>query len=300
MGFGDVIGNEEIKNYLSDCVQNNTISQSYLFVGTEGIGKLLIAKEFARKILCTEQDEKNDCECKSCKCFKGTNHPDYLVVNEAGETIKIEQIRDITKKIIEPPIMSRKKVYIINDCDKMTVEAQNCLLKTLEEPPEFVVIILITANENRILNTIKSRCMTIKFHPIPKDELKKYMIDKLGMTQMTENLLNSFNGSIGKAIFQEERKEQFLKVEVIINDLETQDLISFMKEAKVIYDKENIDSILEYMMICIYAKMQENKAYIHGIDSIHKAMQNLKRNCNFDMTIDTMLFEMWEDLRKGM
>lgn len=187
----------------------------------EGIGKKLITKAFAKKILCLEQEKKNDCECKSCACFLGGNHPDYFVVNENGETIKIEQIREITSKVIEAPIISNRKVYIINDCDKMTVEAQNCLLKTLEEPPEFAVMILISANENAILNTIKSRCMTIKFGPIAKEELKQYAMDKLGYEQMSENLLNSFGGSIGKAIFQKEKQAQFLQIENIINILET-------------------------------------------------------------------------------
>ncbi len=187
----------------------------------EGIGKKLITKAFAKKILCLEQEKKNDCECKSCACFLGGNHPDYFVVNENGETIKIEQIREITSKVIEAPIISNRKVYIINDCDKMTVEAQNCLLKTLEEPPEFAVMILISANENAILNTIKSRCMTIKFGPIAKEELKQYAMDKLGYEQMSENLLNSFGGSIGKAIFQKEKQAQFLQIENIVNILET-------------------------------------------------------------------------------
>lgn len=250
--------------------------------------------------MCLEQEKKEDCECKSCACFAGGNHPDYFVVNENGETIKIEQIREITSKVIEAPIISNRKVYIINDCDKMTVEAQNCLLKTLEEPPEFAIMILISANENAILNTIKSRCMTLKFGPIAKEELKKYAMDKLGYEQMSENLLNSFSGSIGKAILQKEKQAQFLQIENIVNALETADIVTIMNQAKVIYDKENISSILEYMMICIYSKARENKVFIHCIEKINHAMANLKRNCNFDMTLDTMLFEMWETVRKGM
>lgn len=300
MDFEDVIGNEEVKKYLSSCIQKNSISQSYLFVGTEGIGKLLIAKAFAKKILCLDQEKKDNCQCKSCGCFNGENHADYFVVNENGETIKIEKIREITSKVIEAPIISNRKVYIINDCEKMTVEAQNCLLKTLEEPPEFVVMILVSANENAILNTIKSRCMTIKFEPISKEELKKYAMDKLGYEQMSKNLLNSLSGSIGKAILQKEKQVQFLQIETIVNDLETKDIITIMNQAKVIYDKENISSILEYLMICVYAKIQENKAFINCIEKINHAINNLKRNCNFDMTLDTMLFEMWETVRKGM
>lgn len=299
MNFDNIIGNTEIKKYLLNSIEKNKMSQSYLFVGTEGIGKLLMAKEFAKKILCMETKKEDNCECRSCKCFEGFNHPDYFVINESGETIKIDQIREITSKVIEQPIISNKKVYIINDCDKMTIEAQNCLLKTLEEPPEFVVIILITSNENTILNTIKSRCMTIKFKNISNDELKEYAIEKLGYTQMTDNLLKSFNGSIGKAIIQKENQENYLKIENIINDLAIQDIINIMNGSKIIYDKENIYTILEYMIICLYSKKQEDIRYINCIEKINTCIWRLKHNCNFDMSLDTMLFEMWECVKKG-
>jgi len=300
LNFEEIVGNNEVKEYLTNCLAEGNLAQTYLFVGTEGIGKSLIAKTFAKKILCLQEKQESDCHCKSCQCFEGGNHPDYYFINEKGETIKIEQIREITSKVIEQPIQSHKKVYIINDADKMTIEAQNCFLKTLEEPPEFAVIVLITANENAILNTIKSRCMTIKFEPIPKEELKKYATDKLGITQMTENLLKSFNGSIGKAIVQKEEQEKFLKIENIINNMEKQDIITFLNDAKVIYDKENINRILEYMMIGIYEKSLEDKRYMICIEKINHGMQHLKRNCNFDMTIDTMLLEMWECFQKGI
>ena len=178
MEFKDIIGNEEVKDYLIKSINKKNILHSYLFLGTNGIGKLIIAKEFAKKILCLNNIEET-CTCKSCTCFDGRNHPDFYCINEEGESIKIDTIRKITEKIYEKPILSSKKVYIINDFDKMTKEAQNCLLKTLEEPPEFVVIILISSNENIILNTIKSRCMTIKFHNINDKELLDYAINVL-------------------------------------------------------------------------------------------------------------------------
>lgn len=299
MKFDEIVGNKEAKDYLLKCAGQNRVSQSYLFLGTDGIGKKMIAKEFAKKILCLEAEKKDDCLCKSCQCLEGGNHPDYVLINEDGETIKIDQVREITKKAMEQPIVSDKKVYIINDSDKMTLEAQNCLLKTLEEPPEFLIILLISSNENAILNTIQSRCMTIHFKPISNDELKKYAMDKLEVTQMTENLLKSFNGSIGKAIRQIENQGKFLQIENFIHNMKVQDRIHMMNEAKIMYDKENIDKILDYMMIGMYAKVQENREYVNCIDKINQARQHLKRNCNFDMTIDTMLFEMWECLQKG-
>ena len=291
MELDNIIGNKEIRNYLLNSVEKNTVSQSYLFNGTEGIGKILIAKEFAKKILCISE-KANNCDCKSCKSFDSSNHPDFSLINENESTIKIDQIRDLTSKVIEQPIISNKKVYIINHADKMTVEAQNCLLKTLEEPPEFAVIILTTSNLNEILTTIKSRCMKINFLDIPKEELKKYAIEKLEYSQVSNNLLESFNGSIGKALLQKENQEQFQRIENVVNDLATKDVIEILNEAKIIYDKENIYKILEYMIVCMYSKKNENIKYLNCIEIVSNCIERLKRNCNFDMTIDSMFFAM--------
>ena len=114
---------------------------------------------------------------------------------------------------------------------------------------------------------------------------------------MTKNMLKSFNGSIGKAIIQKENSEKYLQVENIVNSLENSDIIDIMNSAKVIYDKENIQKILEYMIVCTYAKSKENIKYINCIERIDKCNSRLKRNCNFDMSLDTMFLDMWRDLR---
>ena len=140
--FDEIIGNDRIKNQLKQAVDLNKTSHSYLFLGISGIGKKMIAKEFAKMILC--ENEKKYCnQCKSCIEFDSNNNPDFTLIEPDGASIKIDQIRQMQKKIIEAPIISKNKVYIIDDADLMTTEAQNCLLKTLEEPPEFVTIILI-------------------------------------------------------------------------------------------------------------------------------------------------------------
>lgn len=268
---------------------------AYLFLGTDGIGKKMIAKEFAKGILCI--DTKDDaCNCKSCACFSGGNHPDFIMINETGDNIKIEQIREITSKVIEKPIVSKRKVYIINDADKMSKEAQNCLLKTLEEPPEFITIILISSNENLILNTIKSRCMQIKFKDIPDDLLKKFATEIIKYENLTENLLKSFGGSIGKAISLKEASEKYVGIEKLINDMNKMDIIDVMLGAKEIYDKDNIDDILEYMTVCIFNIAKENRKYLKCIDYVNECKTKLKAYANFDMSIDTMLFNMWKEV----
>ncbi len=298
MEFKNIIGNTEVKDYLIKSVKQKNILHSYLFLGTGGIGKLLVAKAFAKKILCM-QDAEDDCECKSCTCFDGFNHPDFYLINEVGETIKVEEIRTMTEKVIEKPIVSNKKVYIINDCDKMTKEAQNCLLKTLEEPPEFVIIILISSNENVILNTIKSRCMSVKFKNIEDKELLKYAKENLEYTEVSENLLKSFYGSIGKAIKLKDSKEKYDTIDVLVSNLTKKDIIDTVLDGRILYDKENIYDILDYIIVCLYSKFDENEKYVDCIKYVNECADRLKSNGNFDMAIDNLLFKMWEELNES-
>ena len=196
MAFENLIGNEKIKTILTNAIQSNNVLHSYLFTGIDGIGKSLFAKEFANMILCTSDNKKPCQNCKSCLEFQGESHPDFLQIEpEDGKTIKIEQIRYLQEKIAEKPITSEKKVYIINECDTLTREASNALLKTLEEPPIYATIILITANESKLLVTIKSRCTKMAFQPLSEIEIKTYLKQKsldinkeIGMdNKITEN-----------------------------------------------------------------------------------------------------------------
>ena len=298
MEFKDIIGNPEVKDYLNKSINQKNILHSYLFLGTDGIGKLLVAKAFAKKILCLE-DAEETCTCKSCTCFNGGNNPDFYCINEDGTTIKIDEIRSLTEKVIEKPIVSNRKVYIINDCDKMTPEAQNCLLKTLEEPPEFVVMILISSNENVILNTIKSRCMSIKFKNIPDDLLLDYAQNELGYEKVSKNLLKSFYGSIGKAVKLRDFNEKYTQIDNLVDNLCKKDIIEIMLDGKIIYDKDNIFDILDYMTVCLFANKDVNEKYIDCIKYINECASRLRSNCNFDMTIDNLLLKMWGELNES-
>ena len=177
MSFNNIIGNNNVKKILTKSLNNNTVLHSYMFIGQQGIGKSLLAKQFAKMILCQNYDLEECNNCKSCVEFDGGNNPDFIYIEPDGKVIKIEQIREMQNKVVEKPVNSGKKVYIINDADLMTKEAQNCLLKTLEEPPEYIVIILIVSNENRVLTTIKSRCMKIHFEKIKDEEIEQLLLN---------------------------------------------------------------------------------------------------------------------------
>ena len=295
--FDEIIGNEQIKEEFIKAIEEDKVSHSYMFVGIEGIGKQMMAKSFAKMILCTNETEKGCNYCKSCIEFNSNNHPDFLYMKPDGNSIKIEQIRYLQRKIQEKPIISNKKVYIINDADKMTTEAQNCLLKTLEEPPEYSTIILIGSNENAFLNTIKSRCMMISFGPIETEYIKQYMEKTYEMTNISQNMLEAFQGSIGKAIILKDKKEQYEKIETVIENLNKKNIIDILKLSEEIYQsKDEIMNILEYMNIILLKLAKENIQYANCIDIVENTKKRLNQNANYDMSIDNMILNMWEEI----
>ena len=293
--FEKIIGNNNIKNELIHTVELNKISHSYLFLGTAGIGKKEIAKEFAKMILCL--NEKKYCNhCKSCIEFDSNNNPDFQMVEPDGNSIKIEQIRQMQRKIIEAPIISQNKVYIINDADLMTIEAQNCLLKTLEEPPEFVTIILIGSNENNFLSTIKSRCTIIKFQDIENSQIKDYLKSKYDI-KVSDNLLEIFGGSIGKAEKLKDKQELYNSIVEIIENIENLDIIDLFKRADVIYkSQEEKNSILDAINTILFKMGKENIKYLNCINIVEDTKIRLNANGNYNMCIDNMLLRIWEEM----
>ena len=294
--FQDIIGNDKIKKELEDLVKQNKYSHSYLFVGISGIGKKLIAKEFSQMILC-QGKEKYCKKCKSCIEFSSNNNPDFQEIRPDGNNIKIEQIREIQRKIIEQPIISNKKVYIIDDADQMTKEAQNCLLKTLEEPPEFANIILIGSNESNFLSTIKSRCTIIRFEAIPNAEVKQYLQKKYDLKEIPESIIEASMGSIGKSENIKDKQELYLAIDDILNNIEKKDLIDTLNKADIIYrSQEDKQEILEYMNIILLKKIKQNIKYLNCINIVEETKKRLKANSNYNMTIDNMIMNIWEEI----
>ena len=297
MKLEQLIGNEEKKIYINECIKDRNILHSYLFNGPDGVGKKLFAQNFAKRILCLESGNE-ECTCKSCTCFEGNNHPDYFILNSDETTIKIDDVRQMTKKIYEKPIVSNHKVYIINAFDKMTIEAQNALLKTLEEPPSFVTIILVTSYDNNILNTIKSRCMSVRFNRISEQEILNYIKDNLNIESTTPNMLKYIDGSISRAIDLTENKDLYIQIEEFAKSLTLKNKVDIMQVGKVLYDKENIYEILDYLIVCLYSQREENIKYLGCIKIVNDCISRLKSNSNFDMCIDMSIIKMWEEINE--
>lgn len=293
-------GNETTRNELKKIVQNNNVLHSYLFLGKEGIGKKEIAKEIAKEILCLTKDE--ECNCKSCIRFDSQNHPDIKIINEESETIKINTVREMIQTVYEKPILSDKKIYIINDCDKMTKEAQNSLLKTLEEPPEYIVIILIASNSDMILNTIKSRCTKIVFDKLKEKEIKEILNNtEFNNIKISENMYDFFDGSIGKALQILERKEQYENIEEFISKIKNSSKLDFINMNKETFTKEEINGLLEYCIVLLFnlGKKEKDIKYLNSAKIIHETKIRINSNSNFDMSIDNMLFKLWEEVNEN-
>lgn len=286
------MGNEKNKQILEKSIELGKVSHSYIFLGIEGIGKKIIAKEFAKKILCLEKQDK--CNCKSCIEFDTNNNPDFLLIEPNDGKVKIEQIREMQRKVAEKPIISKQKVYIINDAETMTVEAQNCLLKTLEEPPEYAIIILICSNEDNLLSTIKSRCTRMYFETIDEDKIKKYIGEEI-----SASLIKLGQGSIGRTIKLKEHQEIYNNLEKILISLQTKDLIEIIQMSEEIYKtKEEINYILEYMNVLALELSRKNIKYIKCIEIIEDTKKRIKANSNYDMCVDNLLFNMWEEINE--
>lgn len=271
--FEEIIGHKEQIKMLKKALEVNNISHAYLFVGNKGIGKCKVAFEFAKEILKTDSLY---------------NSPDfkYICKSEDKRDIVIEQIRkDIIDDVYIAPAASEKKVYIIDDAESLNVAAQNALLKTLEEPPRHVVIILIAQNVNTFLNTILSRVNTITFNSIPKDVFKKYVKDNL-KADLSDNIVDFLDGSLGLAIdlINDNKLNELKDVDGLYNYLVKKDEISSMINSFKINFSNFIN--LEYLEYLLYL----NGKYF-CVKFVEKARNRLKNNGNYDIVIDNMVLK---------
>ena len=173
--FDEIVGQQHITTSLINQIKNNEISHAYLFTGTRGTGKTSIAKIFARAINCLHPVNGSPCgKCEVCQSMQGGGNVDILEIDAASNN-RVDEIRDLREKVKYPPVSCKYKVYIIDEVHMLTDSAFNALLKTLEEPPEYVVFILATTEVQKLPATILSRCMRFDFKLLTQEELEKHI-----------------------------------------------------------------------------------------------------------------------------
>ena len=273
--FEDILGNDDVKKYLTNCIENKNFSHSYIFSGIKGIGKYTFAKDFAKCIL------------------EDSMMQDYYELGPDGKSIKVSQIRELQNVINIKPTFSKKSVYIIDDADLMTIEAQNSLLKTLEEPPEYAVIILIVHNERSILSTVKSRCVNIKFSKLSDKDIKKYFLkNDLNFEDKNINVFKVLDGSLNNIDFIRDDYDKLLKLTIFVTNLKKNKVINFFQDGSVFYDNhDKIIRLLEYLNILLF----EN-SYFQLIEIVEKTKNKILMNNNFEMCIDYMILNFIEEL----
>lgn len=233
-----ILGNEKIRHHLRESIIKKSISHAYILAGDKGIGKSKIAREFAMELIC---EKHTGCgECPACRQFLADAYPDFFYMDADGkESIGIDRIREnIVNDVSIRPYHGKVKIYIIDEADKMTVGAQNALLKTIEEPPEYVVILLLVRNMSLLLETIRSRCIKLLLSAVSNDRIKSWLVEK-GISEDVATVVASYsNGApgIAKAMAESEdfagmynQNVEFLKK---ISEASINDILLFIEELK--------------------------------------------------------------------
>ncbi len=216
--FDNIIGQEHIKKHMLAAVHHENPSHAYLLSGEKGSGKKMLAEAFASALQCEGEQEEKPCgKCLSCMQMMTGNHPDVIYVrHEKPNVISVDEVRrQLNQDVGIKPYRAKWKIYIVDEAEKMNVQAQNAVLKTLEEPPDYAVILLLTANADSMLETIKSRCVSLAVRPVQDDVIKRFLMKKVQMPDYQAGICSAFaRGNVGRALklsssreFEESREE---------------------------------------------------------------------------------------------
>ncbi|MCA9524542.1 MAG: DNA polymerase III subunit delta' [Myxococcales bacterium] len=201
MKFSTIIGHQRQIEALQRALANGHVAQAYLFSGTEGCGKRRTADAFAAALNCTSDGHESCGSCPNCRAMARGEHPDLTVLAPEGRTIKIESVRDIQRRLHFTPLLGRYKVVIVDEAHTLGEAAANAMLKTLEEPSANTVFLLVTAHAHLLLDTIRSRCQSVQFHPLPLDTLAAYLASRTELGPEPARLVASMSeGSLARAI----------------------------------------------------------------------------------------------------
>ncbi|GJQ50325.1 MAG: DNA polymerase III subunit delta' [Candidatus Kuenenia stuttgartiensis] len=203
MSFAKIIGQEQVLSLFKNALKNERLAHAYIFAGQEGIGKMSFARELAKKIFCQSGKIDGACDnCNICKRIDADNFTDifFLLPEKNHRVIKLEQLKYLQEILFVKPLESKHKIVIVEDADKMNEEASNCLLKTLEEPPLYAIILLIVTSLESVSETIKSRCQVVRFSPLSLKAMENILTDRFQLDkQLAAQLALISGGSLKRA-----------------------------------------------------------------------------------------------------
>ena len=329
-GFDKIIGHNKIIEHLKNAIAMDKVSHAYIFNGEDNSGKMMLAEAFAMALQCEGDGERPCMNCRSCRQAKEHNQPDIIYIGrdeEKPKSISVDEIRTmLNNDIVIKPYSSKYKIYIIDNAEKMNVQAQNALLKTIEEPPAYGVIMLLTTNADSFLPTILSRCITLNLKTVEEEKIKSHLMKAYQIPDYQAEVCAAFaQGNVGKAI-QLASSDEFneLKRDVIslvkkADDMEIYELTQTIKQVGEY--KKKIDEYLDLLTLwyrdVLYMKAtndvnnlifkdevydikkQAAKKSYTGIEKILQAIEQartrLRANVNFDLVIEMLLLAIKEN-----
>lgn len=327
-GFQDILGHEQIIEHLQNAIKTDKVSHAYILDGPDMSGKKMIADAFSMTLECEKKGTEPCMECHSCKQALGKNQPDIIYLqHEKPNTISVDDIRSqINNDIWVKPYSSPYKVYIVDEAEKMNVQAQNALLKTIEEPPAYAVILLLTNNAEIFLPTILSRCVRLSLKAVPDEKIKAYLMENYEVPDYKADVCVAFaQGNVGKAIELAESedfneiKNSALQLIKRLDDIELYEMTEAVKQ--ISNYKLQINDYFDLIMIWyrdvllykatadvnklifkeeVYEiKKEASRSSYGGIENILEALEKAKirlnANVNFDLVIELLLLTIKEN-----
>ena len=327
--FADIVGQEQLREHLENAVRMGKVSHAYIINGERNAGKEFIAKTFAMAVQCENRQDAEPCgECHSCKQALSGNHPDIIfITHEKPGTIGVDDIRrQINGDVAIKPYSGPKKIYIVSEGEKMTVQAQNALLKTLEEPPEYAIILILTDNVNTLLPTILSRCVVLNMKPVRDAQIKEYLMENMGIPDYKADICVAFaRGNVGKARLLanseefDKVKEEAITLLKYIGEMELHEIVAAIKKINEYkFDVNDYMDILSiwYRDVLLFKATHDvnhlifreeiqsirkvaDKSTYEGIeriiDALEKSKQRLNANVNFELTMELLLLTIKEN-----
>lgn len=274
--FEDVKAQDASTGILKSQLQQGDYRNAYLFCGGAGTGKTTTARIFANEI------------------NKGQGNPIEI---DAASNNGVDNIRDIIADSKFKSLDSEFKVYIIDEVHMLSIGAFNALLKTLEEPPEHAVIILITSNEHKMLNTIKSRVVKIYFNELEQKDIELILKKEYGIENTNNDIIKYAGGSVEMALRLYNNNDLYIKINEIFSNLDKIDIIDLLNSKEEVFEKkEFIEDILDYINILFYNLSKKDIRYINCLREIINTKERLASNANYNMTMDNFLFTVWGEI----
>lgn len=320
--FTEIVGHEQIKEHMQAAIRDKKPFHAYLFQGEEGVGKEALARTFAAGLQCQSELVDKPCkECVSCRQMESGNQPDVIWVTREKASLGVDEIREQLCNTMDiKPFSSPYKIYLVPEAEKMTEAAQNALLKTIEEPPEYGIVILMTSNISALLPTIQSRCLTMEFRPLSTAVVESYVKEHCQVPDYQARASAAFaQGNLGKAMRYAksedfiERKDHIISLLRHVEQMDLSEMLAVIKDLGTRKDevRDYIDlMVLWYRDVLLFKAtkdinqllFQDEASYISReashrsyekieeiLQAFEKAKVRLRANVNFDITMELML-----------